>query len=707
MSSAKAVAFEGPGKSTGASSRTVRRLSSPAATLPVAEQSLSTANAAAIPSSARGGPRGSRAQTGLVVSSSPVASSLAALPSARSCGDFTWPVPSPNELGAEDEHFHYCTVCEGAQSKLVLCDGCPRVFHLKCIGIKSLTRWYNFYCPVCASLGSTYDGALSVKRKGGRKSRLEAAATDHVTASSATPSTGIAEVGNKNKFGVLSASAATAVNSRSAEPTVTAASNVEAVAASAAIVEAAAAAATRLLDDTEARTVLGWKRRRATSAIDGTALDGEGADSCSPHLLPLAEPASSLDAAANGEDEKLSGSAAASEADAAAASAGPYRLLALCLQPPASLLPTLKTADTAAEASKAATHAAGAGSDVAADGAADEDAASEAALRARGLTEYITHIAPRLLLHDRDRLLGLAAAAPPEELHRSVLTAQAQPPPTMIDRGGASDDVAAVEPPLPSPRGHPLHVTKVLAESRWRALVACDRERERTTGGGRARTGGGQPPRREAAAAAAVSASGMAPTLDSTLSASAPEIVPAYAAAAAPHEFARTSSYFGRQTPTLPAWVETATGLPSEATQESMLILQPSQPSLPLPPPAPSPPPASASRSALMAGAVSGTTASFAGSAERAILLAVPAVSEDGNEMLCSACGLGGDIVCCDSCPASYHAECEPELRRHGLPPGDVRCDACHARLRVATALANALSRLPARLGRWPRWTVF
>jgi len=62
-----------------------------------------------------------------------------------------WPLPAHNELGADDEHSHYCVVCEGAGGKLTLCDGCCRVYHFKCLGIRSVSRYYNWYCPVCAS----------------------------------------------------------------------------------------------------------------------------------------------------------------------------------------------------------------------------------------------------------------------------------------------------------------------------------------------------------------------------------------------------------------------------------------------------------------------------------------------------------------------------------------------------------------------------
>ena len=33
-------------------------------------------------------------------------------------------------------------------------------------------------------------------------------------------------------------------------------------------------------------------------------------------------------------------------------------------------------------------------------------------------------------------------------------------------------------------------------------------------------------------------------------------------------------------------------------------------------------------------------------------------VPEDGNEEQCGACGLPGSLLCCEACPAAYHAGC-------------------------------------------------
>ena len=32
--------------------------------------------------------------------------------------------------------------------------------------------------------------------------------------------------------------------------------------------------------------------------------------------------------------------------------------------------------------------------------------------------------------------------------------------------------------------------------------------------------------------------------------------------------------------------------------------------------------------------------------------------TEDGNEDVCGACTDIGDLICCESCPAAYHADC-------------------------------------------------
>jgi len=51
-------------------------------------------------------------------------------------------------------------------------------------------------------------------------------------------------------------------------------------------------------------------------------------------------------------------------------------------------------------------------------------------------------------------------------------------------------------------------------------------------------------------------------------------------------------------------------------------------------------------------------------------------LGSDGNVELCSACAEGGDLVCCDNCPAAYHRECA-ELP--SIPEGHWFCHDCSA----------------------------
>ncbi|PRW44524.1 oxidoreductase [Chlorella sorokiniana] len=47
---------------------------------------------------------------------------------------------------------------------------------------------------------------------------------------------------------------------------------------------------------------------------------------------------------------------------------------------------------------------------------------------------------------------------------------------------------------------------------------------------------------------------------------------------------------------------------------------------------------------------------------------------EDVNDDLCHICGLGGDLVCCETCPAVYHADC---VGLPGPPEGEYHCPRC------------------------------
>ncbi|XP_016412111.1 PHD finger protein 12-like isoform X2 [Sinocyclocheilus rhinocerous] len=48
------------------------------------------------------------------------------------------------------------------------------------------------------------------------------------------------------------------------------------------------------------------------------------------------------------------------------------------------------------------------------------------------------------------------------------------------------------------------------------------------------------------------------------------------------------------------------------------------------------------------------------------------------NHDTCDSCREGGDLLCCDHCPAAFHLQCcNPPLSREMLPPGDWMCHRC------------------------------
>ncbi|XP_038972307.1 protein CHROMATIN REMODELING 4 [Phoenix dactylifera] len=63
----------------------------------------------------------------------------------------------------------------------------------------------------------------------------------------------------------------------------------------------------------------------------------------------------------------------------------------------------------------------------------------------------------------------------------------------------------------------------------------------------------------------------------------------------------------------------------------------------------------------------------------------------DGHYFECVECDLGGNLLCCDSCPRTYHLEClNPPLKR--APPGKWQCPKCCEQKDNMETLANAES---------------
>lgn len=62
------------------------------------------------------------------------------------------------------------------------------------------------------------------------------------------------------------------------------------------------------------------------------------------------------------------------------------------------------------------------------------------------------------------------------------------------------------------------------------------------------------------------------------------------------------------------------------------------------------------------------------------------------NHDCCDACGEGGDLICCDNCPASFHFSCHcPPLEEEDIPMGDWICLRCYVKekARLTTIKAN------------------
>jgi hypothetical protein len=90
--------------------------------------------------------------------SAPVRSKATSRGAAKGKIGIIWPWPSPSDIGEDDEHYHYCSMCEDGGQKLIICEGCPRVFHTKCSrDLRGKLPYWNWICPVCISVGKSFE----------------------------------------------------------------------------------------------------------------------------------------------------------------------------------------------------------------------------------------------------------------------------------------------------------------------------------------------------------------------------------------------------------------------------------------------------------------------------------------------------------------------------------------------------------------------
>ena len=73
---------------------------------------------------------------------------------------------------------------------------------------------------------------------------------------------------------------------------------------------------------------------------------------------------------------------------------------------------------------------------------------------------------------------------------------------------------------------------------------------------------------------------------------------------------------------------------------------------------------------------------------------------KDYNKDECENCGKGGELLCCDGCPAAYHAACchPPYASIAGVPDGDWYCMACELRRNWLIRCRTSLPSGPARV---------
>ncbi|CAN9511209.1 unnamed protein product [Ophioblennius macclurei] len=66
------------------------------------------------------------------------------------------------------------------------------------------------------------------------------------------------------------------------------------------------------------------------------------------------------------------------------------------------------------------------------------------------------------------------------------------------------------------------------------------------------------------------------------------------------------------------------------------------------------------------------------------------------NHDTCDSCREGGDLLCCDHCPAAFHLQCcNPPLSEEMLPPGEWMCHRCNVRKRKRDQKSEQTNGLP------------